>query len=384
MIKSLIYKEVLVIFKEKGTFFWLFLLPIFFIVIFALIFGNQKTSQTVHYYDADRTAASQQLIETMQSTAGFDLKYDSKKSLDSQLASLKNGKITALLVIPEGFEASLNAADETSPTSLKLYRDASADMTIGPIKALLNNVVSIYKDQKITAALKESGQTDVEASAAIAPPIEIQDVAEKAFKNDSVTQYVPGYTIMFVFFIMTTMINSFMRDRGNGMLSRLRSTPMQPIHYLIGMWIPNIIVVIVQCTVLLLFGKIVFGMHLGNLFALFSVVFILSICATGLGLMISMVSSNENIGNAFVQIFTMGGAIVGGLWYPWDLLPEFARKIGVFLPHHWAQDSLQNIMIRGANVEDVWQGLLILLAYGVAGLVIALLRFKKFITSSVS
>jgi|GEM_PF-413964 len=384
MIKSLIYKEIMVIFKEKGTFFWLFLLPIFFIVIFASIFGNQKTSQTVHYYDADRTAASQQLIATMEGTPGFDLKSDSKKSLESQLDSLKNGKITALLVIPEGFEASLNNPDAAAPTSLTLYRDASADMTIGPVKALLNNVVSVYKDEKITSMLKASGQSDGEAIAALAPPIEIQDVQEKAFKNDSVTQYVPGYTIMFVFFIMTTMINSFMRDKGNGMLSRLRSTPMRPIHYLIGMWIPNIVVVIIQCTVLLLFGKIAFGMHLGNLFALFTVVLILSICATGLGLMISMVASNENLGNAFVQIFTMGGAIIGGLWYPWDLLPEFARRIGIFLPHHWAQDSLQNIMIRGANVGDVWPGLLILLAYGLGGLAIALLRFKKFITSSVS
>lgn len=45
MITSFTRKEIQLLLKEKGTFFWLILMPIIFIVVFASVFGNSGELQ---------------------------------------------------------------------------------------------------------------------------------------------------------------------------------------------------------------------------------------------------------------------------------------------------------------------------------------------------
>lgn len=41
---------------------------------------------------------------------------------------------------------------------------------------------------------------------------------------------VPGYTVMFVFFIMITMTDSLIKDQNKGLVARIASTPFQVIY----------------------------------------------------------------------------------------------------------------------------------------------------------
>jgi ABC-2 type transport system permease protein len=98
--------------------------------------------------------------------------------------------------------------------------------------------------------------------------------------------------------------------------------------------------------------------------------------------MLSMLVRSENQGIGFVQIITMGGAIVGGLWFPYDFLPEFVRMIGKFTPQFWAQRGLQDVMLRGMHIDGIWLNAAILLGIGFVGLGIALLSFRRFANGS--
>lgn len=381
MIKSIIRKEIQVLLKEKGTFFWLFLLPIFFIIIFASIFGNATDTITISYYDQDHSEMSQMFVKQLKKIPGFELKQDNSLSMKEQIQKIKNGKSTSLLVIPKGYENKLKNGEQSE---IHLYRDATADSAVAPIKAVLENITTAYRETKITQVLQAFGESESQRKTTMTPPVQVKEIKENAAKLNMITQVVPGYTVMFVFFIMITMVRNFIKDKESGMLSRLRSTPMKSYHYLIGMWVPNILVVVTQSAVLLLFGKIVYDLKIGDPLSIIFIVISLAICSTGLGLLLSVFVRSENQGVAFVQIITMGGAVVGGLWFPYDFLPTFAQVIGKFTPQFWAQQGLQDVMIRGAHLGDVWLTVMILLAFGLVGLLIASLRFNKFFSSSIS
>lgn len=51
----------------------------------------------------------------------------------------------------------------------------------------------------------------------------------------------------------------------------------------------------------------------------------------------------ENQGFALTQVFAMGGAVLAGLWFPFELLPSFAQAIGKFTPQYWEQTGLQTL-----------------------------------------
>jgi ABC-2 type transport system permease protein len=381
MIYTIIRKEIQVLLKEKGTFFWLFVLPILFILMFASIFGNMASTFTINYYDADQTASSKALLSLLKEIPGFELNNDSTSPLETQIQKIKDGKTSSLIVIPKGYGT---LQDDKKQTQLQLYRDATADTEVAPILAVLRNISSEFQDYKMKAILLEAGKSEAEISEMMLPPLTIAEIKENAAKNDAITQYVPGYTTMFVFFIIITMVRNFIKDKESGMLARLRSTPMKPYQYLIGMWVPNILVVIIQCTVLLTFGKLVYNLNLGDLLAIATIIIGLAICATGIGLALSMLVRSENQGTAFTQIITLGGAIIGGLWFPFDFMPKFAQTVGKLSPQYWAQHGFQDVMVRGAHLSDIVMTLGVLLAYGVIGLLIASLRFKRFLHASMS
>lgn len=199
-------------------------------------------------------------------------------------------------------------------------------------------------------------------------------------RGEAIAQIVPGYTVMFVFFIMISMVQCFLRDRESGMLARLRSTLMPPLHFLLGMWLPHVVVLLIQSTVLLGFGYAVYDLQLGNIPAVIAIVLALAICATGLGLALSMIASSLNAAIAVVQIIAMGGAVLGGLWFPFEMLPKAVQTIGQFTPQYWGLQGLQSAIVDGSgfNVNAVWQAVLLLLGIGVIGIVGAIALFRRY------
>ncbi|MFD0959246.1 ABC transporter permease [Paenibacillus chungangensis] len=374
-------KELLLILKDKGAFFWLIGLPILFIVMFSSIFGStENMTIKVSYYDADRSGPSAEFIGIVEGIDGVELKQDQDTSLEDQLQQVRNGERTLLVVIPDGFGAKLDARDDAE---IEVYRDAAADDAAAPVVAILDSVLSQYREGKLQVVLTEMGLGEGEVKGILERPVTLKEVKEHAVKVDSVTQIVPGYTVMFVFFVMISMVTSFLKDRNGGMLMRLQGTPMKPMSYLIGMWIPHIIVVLIQSTTLLTFGHFVYGLNIGDPIAVALIVFGLAICATGLGLLLSLTVSSENMGIAMVQIIAMGGAIVGGLWVPYEFLPRAVQMIGQFTPQYWAQQAMQDVMIRGDGIGGIIIALAVLFGFGLLGLAIALMRFRKFAEKTV-
>src|SRR5699024_6400211 len=93
-------------------------------------------------------------------------------------------------------------------------------------------------------------------------------------KEEIINKSVPGYTVMFVFFIMISMCYSFLDDRNKGMVARLASTPLSPYAYLMGKWGVYIAIVLIQTSCLMLLGRVVYQIPLAQPICLITTDFI--------------------------------------------------------------------------------------------------------------
>lgn len=377
--KAMIIKELKLIRKDKRNFFFLLLMPILFIVMFSSLSGGSGNTNaiTIHTIDQDQSTMSQGLIKQLSSV--LDVKLEANDSLDDQINKIKQGQFSSVLVIPQGFETAMK---QGATGDLKLYQDPSAQSSLAPIQAILDNISKQYREQKITQALIAKGESKTEAEATMASPINIQNIPTSSDHFNYVDQVVPGMTVMFVFFVIATMTKRFFEEKKTGLLSRIRSTKIKPLHYLVGMWIPFVLTVIAQCVILFAFGHFVYQLKLGDLSALALIIVSLSIAGTGIGLGLSFIVPGENAAMVITQIISMGGAMVGGLWMPSFLLPQFVQNIGHFTPQYWAQHSLQDVFAHGAHITDVLGPVLVLLTFGLAGLILAFLRLPAFLRSA--
>ncbi|WP_194841304.1 ABC transporter permease [Salinibacillus xinjiangensis] len=174
--------------------------------------------------------------------------------------------------------------------------------------------------------------------------------------HDVSASIVPGYAVMFSFFIMISMVTVFVKDREKGMVARLASTPLPSYAYLLGKWIPHVAIVMIQTTMLFIFGLMVYNIPFENPMLIGILSIFLSFTTTGLGLALAVSVKTENMGLAITQLVGLGGAILSGLWMPIDLMPDIIQTISNFtlslfthyavaLPIGWVPLDLKSILM---------------------------------------
>lgn len=202
---------------------------------------------------------------------------------------------------------------------------------------------------------------------------------ETSIQQQVVTSIVPGYVVMFVFFIMITMVGTFIKDRDLGMTARLASTPLSPLSYLLGKWLPYMYVVFIQISILFVFGKVVYQIPLKQPILLIVLAVLLTFTVTGLGLALALFAQTENMGLAVTQLIALGGAMLGGLWMPFESLPGFLQTIATFLPQYWAHQAFQDAMMGTLSYGDFFLAVLILFGFGMIGCILALIQYPRFL-----
>src|SRR5690606_31484582 len=104
--------------------------------------------------------------------------------------------------------------------------------------------------------------------------------------------------------------------------------------------------------ILLLFGKLVYDVPLEQPLYIGLLAVILIFMVTGIGLALAVIVKTTNMGIAVTQIFALGGAMLGGLWMPVDMMPEFLQTISRFTPQYWAHQGFQGAMAGVLEVGD--------------------------------
>lgn len=124
-------------------------------------------------------------------------------------------------------------------------------------------------------------------------------------------------------------------DKELGWLQQLRVTPLAPSRAVVGRAISGSVTVLPTIVTVLLAGGLLNGVRLDawQWIALALLLWIGALPFTLLGLGNGYRLTPQGTGVVNVACL-MGLAIVGGLWFPLDLLPEWLRSIGRFTPAH--------------------------------------------------
>jgi ABC-2 type transport system permease protein len=190
-------------------------------------------------------------------------------------------------------------------------------------------------------------------------------------------QNVPGYAIMYVFFIIATLAASIHKEKQDGTFRRLLAAPIGNAAMLAGKLLPYYIVNLIQIVVLFGIGAVVFKMDLGpHPLALVPISLLLSACAVSLGLLLATLSKNEAQANSMAPAIVIVLAAIGGCMVPPVVMPEFMTNLAHISPAGWALFGYQDVMVRGQDVLDTLPTLGVLAAYTVVLFGIATRRFR--------
>lgn len=407
------WKDLQILLKDPAALVTLFLLPLVFIVVMTLalggMFGGGSTNNPIKIPVAneDQGTLAQAVVEDLGKTKGFQVEKEGTEGQALTRAEVEklvaDGKRSLALVFPADFSQRLLRFE---PTSIILILDpAASEQLVGPVRGTLSGLLQqqlmttlapvgidlYFKEtlpslgpqgevmkKRILEAMESfaggSGQGGMASLVAIEetnPP----GMTVKKYPT-SIQHNAPGYTVMFVFFIVLTIAQSILTEKQEGTFRRLLAAPLSRAALLGGKLLPYYLVVLLQVAIMFAIGRLFFGMDLGEASGLVLVTLALAAAATSLGLLVAALGKTYAQVSGFATLAILLMAAVGGSMVPSFVMPQFMQDLARITPHFWAIAGYQDVLVRGLSLSEVALESGALLGFAVIFFGIALWRFR--------
>ncbi|MCX7699812.1 MAG: ABC transporter permease [Gemmataceae bacterium] len=188
---------------------------------------------------------------------------------------------------------------------------------------------------------------------------------------------VPAATVMFAFFLVLNVGWLFVGERRQGTLLRLRAAPLSRAEILLGKLLPCYFISVGQGVFLLAAGRIIFGMTWGPFPAMLPlVVAATSLAAVGLAVLVASVARTESQVSIYGSLLVLVLGVVSGCLMPRDQMPEQVQQVSWLIPHAWALDAYQELLVPNPDLVNVLIdcGILSLFGLGFTALAWLLMR----------
>ena len=165
--------------------------------------------------------------------------------------------------------------------------------------------------------------------------------------------------------------------REYGILKRIRATPLPAALYLLSSLVSSLLVFVLETVLLFTVGRVFFGAHLpGHVATLVVAVLIGTAVFAAIGLAAASLIRSAEGSSAVVNFILLPMAFLTGSFGPTRHYPAFLRAIGDVLPLKYFIDIVNAVYLRGHGLWTKPGALAVLGAWGVAGLVLATLKFR--------
>jgi ABC-2 type transport system permease protein len=124
-------------------------------------------------------------------------------------------------------------------------------------------------------------------------------------------------------------------------------------------------------------GALGFGMEVaGSIPALAVLTIGVACCATTLGLAIAAFSTTEKQISSLGSVLILIMGLLGGCMVPRMLMPELMQQIGLAVPHGWALDGYNKLIVGGGGFADVAKNIAMVYGFAFVFGYIGVRRFK--------
>lgn len=363
---SVFRKDSLILLKDRGTYINLFVLPLMFSIVLTLalggVFGGGSSSSPVTIPVSASTPQAKELADEIAKIPGITWKRTSESNARSMVGASK--AIGAVIVSNDG-------------TSLSFYEDptqlTNAQLLYGQLRSFTTAVSLTRQIAAIRAATGVPATTEQQG---ISVSSSRASETGKSVRPTAAEQYIPGFTVAFLFFIASTIAQYMFMERERGTLRRLMASPVRRSSILLGKLLPNVVIGFGQVVVIFAVGKLLFGMNLGNPLALLLVTCAAVAAANGFGLMVTSLSKTQAqaTGLSTLLVFTL--ATVAGCYVPLSFMPPFMQSVALATPQGWAMSAFQSIVIKGADASQIMLNVAVLLGFAGVFFVVGLSRFR--------
>jgi ABC-2 type transport system permease protein len=167
------------------------------------------------------------------------------------------------------------------------------------------------------------------------------------------------------------------RYRKNGVLRRLKATPLSPFEFLAAQVGSRLLVTMGASAVVFVGAKLLIQFPMrGSYLALVLVYGAGALCVIGMGLIVSSRLRTEELADGILNLISWPMMLLSGIWFSMEGASPGAQLLSRLSPLTHLVDAARAIMLDGAGLAEVLPQILLLLALAAAFLALAARLFR--------
>jgi len=344
-VRALTVKEILRVFREPANLFMLIMLPLVMTLIFGIAFGGIGGGGDVQYgiaiVDQDASSWSGELVSGLNISGVLVPQYfeDNASGQDA----LSQGKVSAVLVIPSGFGASVddfksNPVDETAWTVTTL------ELSIDQGSMIAGSVVPSLVQQALTVTLYGVEALSPPSPVVIGAPVLVESITVTQF--DSMMPGMFSYAVIFVTMIVSQV---FTEERQQGLLKRIATTPTTASDIFAAQVVSNLITGVLQVSIVFGSAYLMGFRPMGGLAGVglaYLMSLLLGLCNVGFGLITATLAKSSGAATGLAFVFILPQMMLG------SFIPGIPENLSRLVPSTYVTQTLTNVFLRGASATS--------------------------------
>lgn len=355
--------------RDTRMLFIVFFFPVVLLAIFGYAINFDVHHIKIAVYDQDRSEYTRDFVSGLISSEYFDLVTYIDN--DNQIKELLDKKIVqAIVVFPKDMSRKLLSNQEVK---VQFLVDGVDGTSANVIQNYVNAATYSYSLQLTKEYLAVTGKN-------LYVPIDLQPRFWFNPDLQSTRFLIPG--LMGMILIITAVISislSIVREKERGTIEQINVSPLSSIEFILGKTIPYIVISLINATIVLLAGYILFGIVIkGNLLLLLLGTFAFLFAALSLGVFISTISDSQQVAFQAANVTSLlPSLILSGFIFPIESMPIAIQVLTNITPAKFYIVILRAILLRGAGISAFWDQLIYLGIFGLIFIVLATLVDKK-------
>jgi len=363
-------KEFIHIYRDPRSLGLVLLMPAILMLLFgyAVTLDVKKVKMAVLNYDGAQE--SQSFIDRFRGSPYFYL-YRHVSNEKEMRRLIDEGAVKMGLVLPRDFSKTVKGG-KTSPIQVVL--DGSDSNTANIILSYVQAIAREYTQEKTFLKIERMGRKRPD------PPLEGRTRIWFNEELESKNYFIPGLIAVIISIIGVLLTGQVVvREWEKGTMELLISTPVRKAELIIGKLFPYFFLGLLDLSLAVLMGKLVFQVPLrGSLSLLLVLSCIYMIVALAMGLTISAVAGTQLFANQMAMIIGfLPTFLLSGFTFVISNMPFWLQIITYAIAPRYYVTIVKEIFLKGSDFSFLWKEASVLIVMGLLGLIVATRSFKK-------
>ncbi len=373
-IPHLMKKELIQTRRDKRMLMILLVAPVLQVIVFGFAVNLDLKGQPIVIGDRDMSEQSRSLVDALAADDSFHIVGDTV-SHDAAEDAVLSGEAVMALLIPRDFSRDLDRGNG----SVMLVVDGSDSNTALRAEQEATSILT-----RRAVSLERARLKDLLAARGVDMDAVVPDfgVVTRAWFNPEMRTaifLVPAVfalVLMVITMVLTSM--GLVREKEMGTLEQIMVSPIKPIELMAGKTLPYALLGLVDVTFVVIAAVVIFHVPVrGSLLELYVASGLFLLTTLGLGLFVSTISKTQQQAMLTAFFFLLPALMLSGYVFPVENMPEPVQWLTVVNPLRYYIELTRGIMVKGADLHDLWRQALSLLGLGAAVLVGAASLFRK-------